>query len=80
MSSASNYELPTTDESDFSNEDSSDELETSTVDYDFEKDPTQLKVSKRDAKRSYEAKKKIELLKEERRLKKLFENDYDDWD
>lgn len=76
----SNYKLSSTDESDFTNDDTPDEFENTSVDYDFEADSTQLKVSKRDTKRSYEAKKKIELLKEERRLRKLFEDDYDDWD
>ena len=76
----SNYKLSSTDESDFTNDYTPDEFENTSVDYDFEADSTQLKVSKRDTKRSYEAKKKIELLKEERRLRKLFEDDYDDWD
>jgi hypothetical protein len=80
MTIDSNYELSSSDDSDFNNDDSSEKFEDNINDIDFETNPDQVKSSKKNNKRSYEAKKKIELLKEERRLRKLIENDYDDWD
>ena len=80
MTIDSNYELSSSDDSDFNNDDSSEKFEDNINDIDFETNPDQVKSSKKNNKRSYEAKKKIELLKEERRLRKLIEDDYDDWD
>lgn len=80
MTIDSNYELSSSDDSDFNNDDSSEKFEDNINDIDFETNPDQVKSSKKNNKRSYEAKKKIELLKEERRLRSLIEDDYDDWD
>jgi hypothetical protein len=80
MSLNPNYELSSSDDSDFNDDDSSIKDEDNIIEYDFENNSTQVKSSKKNYKRNYEAKKKIEQIKEERRLKKLLEDDYDDWD
>lgn len=74
MTINSNFEL-SADDSSFDNDEPSNELENNIADFDT--DVMQNKHSKRNNKRTFEAKRKIELLKEERRLKKLLEDDWD---
>jgi hypothetical protein len=80
MTIDSNYEVATSDELDLNDDNSSREFENSVADFDLNTDPLKEKSAKHNSKRNYEAQKKIEQLKEERRLKKLINDDYDDWD
>jgi hypothetical protein len=75
----SNTELPSPDDLNFDNEDSSSELEDKMTDFELSVNSAQVKSPKYNNKRNFLAKKKIELLQEERQLKKLNE-DYYDWD
>jgi len=50
------------------------------ADFELEAEVVTKKKSKHNEKRNYLAKKKIEELQEERRMKKFDEYDYDDWD
>jgi hypothetical protein len=75
-----NYELPSSAEADFDDDEPKGELESNAADFDLDTAPTEGKSSKHINKRIYLAKQKIEQLQEERRLRKLDEDYYDDWD
>jgi len=75
-----NYELSSSADIDFNDEKPKDELDNSVADFDLDIAPTEGNSSKHINKRNYLAKKKIELLQEERRLRKLDQDYYDDWD
>ncbi|MFT5298976.1 MAG: hypothetical protein ACI9YH_005028, partial [Colwellia sp.] len=80
MTIDSDYELPSSGNSDFNNNDSSSEFDNNIADFDLDASSTDGSTPKQNNKRNYLAKKKIEQLKEERQLRKLFDDDYDDWD
>lgn len=75
-----NYELASSADIDFNDDEPKDELDNNVADFDLDIAPTEGKSSKHINKRNYLAKKKIEQLQEERRLRKLDEDYYDDWD
>jgi len=74
------YELPSSDELNLDSDSSSSELENDIADFELTVNSNERKSSRRNEKRSYLAKKKIEQLQEERRLRRLDEDYYDDWD
>lgn len=76
MTIDSDYELPLSDNSDVK----SSEFDNSVADFDLDASSADGSTPKQNNKRNYLAKKKIEQLKEERQLRKLFDDDYDDWD
>jgi hypothetical protein len=80
MTIDSDYELPSSGDSDFNNNDSSSEFDNNIADFDLDASSPEENTPKQNNKRNYLAKKKIEQLKEERQLRKLFDDDYDDWD
>jgi len=75
-----NYELPSSADIDFNDDVPKDELDNNVADFDLDTAPTEGKSSKHINKRNYLAKKKIEQIQEEQRLKKLDADYYDDWD
>lgn len=75
-----NYELPSSADIDFNDDVPKDELDNNVADFDLDTAPTEGKSSKHINKRNYLAKKKIEQIQEEQRLKKLDAYYYDDWD
>ena len=75
-----NYELSSSDELNFDNDSSSTELENDIADFELTVNSNEGKSSRRNEKRNYLAKKKIEQLQEERRLRRFDEDYYDDWD
>lgn len=74
------YELPTSTDVDFEGDEPKSDLDNNAADFDLDNAPSEGKSSKHINKRNYLAKKKIEQLQEERRLRKLDEDYYDDWD
>ena len=76
MTIDSDYELPLSDNLDVK----SSEFDNSVANFDLDTSSTDGSTPKQNNKRNYLAKKKIEQLKEERQLRKLFDDDYDDWD
>ena len=75
-----NYELPSSADIDFNDDVPKDELDNNVADFYLDTAPTEGKSSKHINKRNYLAKKKIEQIQEEQRLKKLDADYYDDWD
>jgi hypothetical protein len=53
------------------------ELESSLTEFDLSSESKESKISKHNNKRDYIARRKIEQLQEEIRLKKLYEDDWD---
>jgi hypothetical protein len=80
MTIDSDYELPSSGSSDFNINDSSSEFDNNIADFDLDASSIDGSTPKQNNKRNYLAKKKIEQLKEERQLRKLFDDDYDHWD
>jgi len=74
------YNLPSSDELDFNNEESSNELSNEIAEFELDSEPSERKSSKKNHKRNFLAKKKIEQLQEERRLKRFDDDYYGDWD
>jgi len=68
------------EELDFDNEESSNELSNDIAEFELNSGSSEGKNNKTNHKRSFLAKKKIEQLHEERRLKKFEDDYYDDWD
>lgn len=77
MAIDSNYDLASSDELDF---ESSNKLSNEIAEFELNSASNDGKSSKTNSKRNYLIKKKIEQLQEERRLKKLEDDYYDDWD
>lgn len=75
-----NYELSSSADEDFDDDEPKSELDNNVADFDLDTAPIEGKSSKHINKRNYLAKKKIEQLQEDRRLRKLDEDYYDDWD
>lgn len=75
-----NYELSSSDELNFDSNSSSNELENDIADFELTVNSNEGKSSRRNEKRNHLAKKKIEQLQEERRLRRLDEDYYGDWD
>ena len=71
--------LPAADELDFDNAESSNELSNEIAEFELDSEPNE-KSSKKNNKRNFDAKKKIEQLHEERRLKRFDDDYYGDWD
>ncbi|PKI18216.1 PA3496 family putative envelope integrity protein [Colwellia sp. 12G3] len=80
MANNSTYELSSSNELDFINEDPSNEGENDIAEFELNISPSEGESSKQSNKRNFLAKKKIEQLQEERRLKKFDDDYYDDWD
>jgi hypothetical protein len=80
MTNDSNYELSSSEQLDFSDEEPTDEIDNDIAEFEFNTSPNEGKNSRHCNKRNFLAKKKIEQLQEERRLKKLETDYYDDWD
>jgi hypothetical protein len=68
------------DELSFDENDSSIELDSNIAEFESDLASTDRKKSKHANKRNFNAMRKIEQLQEERRLRKLNEDFYDDWD
>tara|TARA_B110000881_G_scaffold206875_1_gene210589 strand:+ start:309 stop:548 length:240 start_codon:yes stop_codon:yes gene_type:complete len=77
MTYDSNAELPTANEVDFDSDDASSPIDNDIAEFELNSSPSEGKRTKQNAKRTYLAKKKIEELQEERRLKKFDEDYYD---
>jgi hypothetical protein len=71
--------LPSSDELDFDNEESSNELSNEIAEFELNSESSE-KSSKKNSKRSFDAKQRIEQLHEERRLKRFEDDYYGDWD
>lgn len=80
MTIDSEYQLSSSDDLDFDIDDSTNELDNNVAEFELNTGPSEEKKSKQNNKRNFLAKRKIEQLKEERLLKKLEEDYYDDWD
>jgi len=78
MTIDSNYELPPAN--DFDDDEDSIEPDNDIADFELNVSSSEEKNSKYNSKRSFLAKQRIEQLQEERRLRKLEEDYYDDWD
>lgn len=72
--------LPSSDELDFDNEESSNELSNEIAEFELNSESSEKKSSKQNNKRNFLAKQKIEQLQEERRLKRFEDDYYGDWD
>ena len=70
-----NYDLLSSEELNFDSEESSSNLGNEIAEFELNSGASEGKSSKKNNKRNFDAKKKIEQLQEERRLKK-FEDDY----
>ena len=75
-----NYDVSSSEELDFENEESSSELSNEIAEFELNSESIERKSSKSNNKRNFLAKKKIEQLHEERRLKKFEDDYYGDWD
>ena len=80
MNIDSDYELSSSDDLDFTCDDSSGDLENDVADFELDTSPSEEKKSKHCNKRNFNAKRKIEQLKEERLFRKFDDSYYDDWD
>lgn len=80
MTITSTYELPSSSDLDFNNDESSSEDENDIAEFELNVSNSEERNSKHNNKRNYLAKKKIEQLQEDRRLRKLDAVNYDDWD
>jgi hypothetical protein len=80
MTLASTYELPSSNDLDFNNDEPSGDGENDIAEFELNLSNSEERSSKHNNKRNFIAKKKIEELQEERRLRKLDEGNYDDWD
>jgi hypothetical protein len=82
MTNNSNYKLSSSDQLDFTLEEPSNEIDNDNdiADFELNTTPTEGRNSRHCNKRNFLAKKKIEQLQEERQLKKLDDDYYDDWD
>lgn len=79
MATDFNYDFPSSSDEDI-NDDTSDELDSDIAQLESTIDPSDGNNAKQRNARNYLAKKKIEQLQEERRLRKLEDDYYDDWD
>jgi hypothetical protein len=80
MANDLNYEYLPSNDLDFTSEEPSNEIENDIAEFELNINPSEEKNSKKINKRNFLAKKKIEQLQEERRLRKLDPDYYDDWD
>ncbi|MCW8832994.1 MAG: hypothetical protein OQK09_03375 [Colwellia sp.] len=74
------YDVPSSEELDFDNEESSSDLSNDIAEFELSSGSNEGKNSKAKNKRNFLTKKRIELLQEERRLKKFEDDYYGDWD
>ena len=77
MTYNSNSELTTANETDFGSDDASSPLDNDIAEFELNSSPNEGKRIKQNNKRTYLAKKRIEELQEERRLRKFDEDYYD---
>lgn len=75
-----NYEIPASNELDLNSDEAESEFDNDMADLELSLPASDVKTSKQNSKRNFLAKRKIEQLQEERRLKRLDEDYYDDWD
>ena len=80
MAIASNYEMDSSDELNFDGDDEFGDYENNIADFELSTNSNEVKSSKKNHKRNFFAKKKIEQLQEARRMRKFEEDYYDDWD
>lgn len=80
MAIDSDYDLSSDDELNFDSNSSSNELGNDIAEFELTVNSNEGKSSRRNDKRNHLAKKKIEQLQEERRLRRFDEDYYDDWD
>jgi len=72
--------LPSSGELGFDNEESSNELSNEIAEFELNSESSEKKSTKQNNKRYFLVKQKIELLQEERRLKRFEDDYYGDWD
>jgi hypothetical protein len=80
MANDLNYELPPSSDLELTNEEPSNEMENDIAEFELNIHSNEGQNSKLSNKRNFLAKKKIEQLQEERRLRKLEADYFDDWD
>lgn len=80
MAIDSDYDLSSDDELNFDSNSPSNELGNDIAEFELTVNSNEGKSSRRNEKCSHLAKKKIEQLQEERRLRRLDEDYYGDWD
>lgn len=80
MTIDSNYNLPSSDEPDFDNDESTSEIDDGITELELSINPELDKTAKQKNTRNHFAMRRIEQLKEERELRKLNEGYFDDWD
>lgn len=74
------YDVPSSEELNFDNEESANDLSNDIAEFELNSGSSEGKNSKTNHKRNFLAKKRIEQLQEERRLKKFEDDYYGDWD
>lgn len=74
------YDVSSSEELDFNNEESSNDLSNDIAEFELNSGSGEENNSKANHKRNFLAKKRIEQLQEERRLKKFEDDYYGDWD
>jgi len=80
MTIDSNYELSSSNDLDFNSDEPSSEFDKDIAEFELNVSSSEEESSKHKNKRNFLAKKKIEQLQEERRLRKFDDESYDDWD
>ena len=80
MAIATQYEMDSSDDLNFNGDDDYLELDNNIADFELSNGSNTVKNSRQKHRRNFLAKKKIEQLQEARRLKKLEEDYFDDWD
>jgi hypothetical protein len=80
MAIATQYEMDSSDDLNFNGDDDYLELDNNIADFELSTGSNEVKNSRQNHKRNFLAKKKIEQLQEAKRLRKLEEDYFDDWD
>ncbi|MDT0605223.1 hypothetical protein [Thalassotalea castellviae] len=80
MAIATQYEMDSSDDLNFNGDDDYPELDNNIADFELSTGSSEVKNSRQNHKRNFLAKKKIEQLQEAKRLRKLEEDYFDDWD
>ena len=75
-----NYELTSSNELDLDDDEAANDLDNDFATFEMNANPNEGKSSRQNNKRNFQAKRKIEQLQEARRMRKLEDDYYDDWD
>ena len=75
-----NYELASSNELDLDDDEAANDFYNDFSAFEMNTNPNEMKSSRKNNKRNFQAKRKIEQLQEARRMKKLEDDYYDDWD